>query len=105
MVVRITAAKDQDIFGSEAAQGILLQSAKLISSTGACKGRSRPGTVLIGSLHFLLMQVSQFAKLRVHQHVRRWGSQRAVFEDAFDWLHDRTNPCAVSVKCFFIDFT
>lgn len=56
-VLRITAVKDQDIFRSEAAQGSLLQFAKLISSTKACKCRSGPSSGLIGSLRSPLMQV------------------------------------------------
>lgn len=79
--------KDQDFFRSGAAQSSLLQSAELISVTEACKGRSGPGSALIGTLRSLFMPVPQLTKLRVHQ-----GSQRESFKDVLDKLRDRINP-------------
>lgn len=79
MAVRITAAKDQDIFRSDAARGSVLQSAKLMSSAEACKGRSGPGSGLIGSLRSLLLKVPELTKWRVHQHVRQWVQRGLVF--------------------------
>lgn len=63
MLVRITAVKDQDIFRSEKAQGCLLQLAEAISVIEARKGRSGPGSGLIGTLRARFMQVPYLTKL------------------------------------------
>lgn len=100
MVVRITAAKDQDIFRSEAAQGSLLQSARLISPTEACKGRSGPGSVLIGSVRLNLYAGSLTFKSSGFINMSDGGgSQRAVLGEVLDKLHDRRNPglCWLSI--------
>lgn len=74
--------------GSSGVDCCYLQS--LISSTEACTGRPWSGSVLIGYLCSPFIQVSHFAKLRVHQHVRRWGLPRAAFEEVSDYM--TTNP-------------